>query len=86
MAECVPSIWVHLVAPLTLLYIQIWNNLVLQKLEDYMGDMTLAKSAYTDPLSFILVHAAGTPERAAIARAHDETQVRLSLNNPALWD
>ncbi|KAL8279884.1 hypothetical protein RQP46_007734 [Phenoliferia psychrophenolica] len=52
----------------------IWTNLVPQKLDAYMGNSTLAASAYGNPLGFIVKYKVGTPERAAVARAHDETQ------------
>lgn len=55
---------------------QIWTNLVPRKLDAYMGNSTLATSAYTNPLGFIKIYAVGTPERNAVARAQDETQVR----------
>lgn len=34
----------------------------------------LGQAAYSDPFTFALEHAFGTPERAAIARAQDEAQ------------
>lgn len=40
----------------------------------YFTDPKLAASAYANPTGFIKTYSMGTPERAAIARAHDETQ------------
>lgn len=44
-----------------------------------MGNDTLASMAYANPIGFIATHLPGTPERLAVARAHDEAQVRLFL-------
>jgi len=52
----------------------IWTNLVPGKLEAYFTNTTLAQSAYANPTGFIKIYLPGTPERMAIARAHDETQ------------
>lgn len=54
----------------------IWTNEVFDKLTRYLGDSALATSAYSDPISFSIEFAMGTPERSALNRAHDETQVR----------
>lgn len=53
----------------------IWTNLVPNKIDLYMGNSTLAASAYANPVNFIKIYAPGTPPRMAVARAHDETQV-----------
>jgi SIT family siderophore-iron:H+ symporter-like MFS transporter len=52
----------------------IWTNLVPGKLDEYFTNSTLAASAYANPTGFIRTYLPGTPERMAIARAHDETQ------------
>ncbi|KDE07037.1 hypothetical protein MVLG_02615 [Microbotryum lychnidis-dioicae p1A1 Lamole] len=52
----------------------IWTNLVPDKLAEYMPDPTLVTSAYQNPIGFIARFPPGTPERLAVARAHDETQ------------
>jgi SIT family siderophore-iron:H+ symporter-like MFS transporter len=57
----------------------IWTNLVPGKLDEYFTDSTLAASAYANPTDFIKTHLPGTPERFAIARAHDETQRLLVI-------
>jgi SIT family siderophore-iron:H+ symporter-like MFS transporter len=52
----------------------IWTNLVPDKMAAYFADKALAAEAYANPIGFIKKFAPGTPERIAIARAHDETQ------------
>ncbi|SCV67396.1 BQ2448_5007 [Microbotryum intermedium] len=52
----------------------IWTNLVPDKLAQHMPDQSLVTSAYQNPIGFIARFAPGTPERLAVARAHDETQ------------
>ncbi|KDE07039.1 hypothetical protein MVLG_02617 [Microbotryum lychnidis-dioicae p1A1 Lamole] len=52
----------------------IWTNLVPEKLAEYMPDQSLVTSAYQNPIGFIARFPPGTPERLAVARAHDETQ------------
>jgi hypothetical protein len=63
--------------------------LVPGKLDDCFINSTLAASVYEDPTSLIKTHLPGTPERYAIARAHDETQhlliiVSMSVSATAL--
>lgn len=52
----------------------IWTNKVPGKLQEYFTNSTLADQAYKNPTGFIVKYLPGTPERIAIARAHDETQ------------
>jgi hypothetical protein len=52
----------------------IWTNMVPGKLQEYFTNSTLANQAYKNPTGFIVTYLPGTPERIAIARAHDETQ------------
>ncbi|KAI5449653.1 hypothetical protein NCC49_004203 [Naganishia albida] len=52
----------------------IWTNKVPGKLQEYFTNSTLADQAYKNPTGFIVTYLPGTPERIAIARAHDETQ------------
>jgi SIT family siderophore-iron:H+ symporter-like MFS transporter len=61
-------------AALIFLLIGIWTNKVPGKLQQYFTNSTLADQAYKNPTGFIVTHLPGTPERIAIARAHDETQ------------
>lgn len=44
------------------------------KIDRYMNNDTLSTSAYKNPIGFAAKWAYGTPERMAVARAHDETQ------------
>ncbi|KAJ9099689.1 hypothetical protein QFC20_005621 [Naganishia adeliensis] len=53
---------------------RIWTNKVPGKLQEYFTNSTLATQAYKNPTGFIVTYLPGTPERIAIARAHDETQ------------
>ena len=55
----------------------IWTNSVPDKLNRYLVNQTIAASAYANPIGFIAQYAPGTVERMAVARAQDETQVRL---------
>jgi hypothetical protein len=54
----------------------IWTNEVPFKLDAYMNNATLSNSAYANPVGFADKWAYDTPQRQAVARAHDETQVR----------
>jgi SIT family siderophore-iron:H+ symporter-like MFS transporter len=53
-----------------------WTNIVPNKLESYLGDSALVTLAYSNPFGFAAKYPPGTIERAAIARAQDEAQVR----------
>lgn len=57
----------------------IWTNKVPGKLQEYFTNSTLASQAYKNPTGFIVTYLPGTPERIAIARAHDETQRLLVI-------
>ena len=53
----------------------IWTNTVPDKIREYMGNDTLATQAYANPFGFANTWEYGTPERMAVAKAHDEAQV-----------
>merc|ERR1711939_475454 len=57
----------------------IWTNTVPGKIQEYMANDALAAQAYANPFGFATRYAYGTPERMAVARAHDETQRILCI-------
>lgn len=59
----------------------IWTNLLPPALELYLGNSTLAETAYTDPFGFAATYALGSPEREAVGRAYSEAQVCPSLTH-----
>ncbi|ODV95726.1 hypothetical protein PACTADRAFT_49189 [Pachysolen tannophilus NRRL Y-2460] len=52
----------------------IWTQTLYNKLLEYMGDATLAASAYDSPYEFILIYTWGTPERDAMVEAYRYVQ------------
>merc|ERR1712093_767809 len=57
----------------------IWTNTVPGKIQEYMANDALAAQAYANPFGFATRYAYGTPERMAVARAHDEMQRILCI-------
>ncbi|ODV95723.1 hypothetical protein PACTADRAFT_3406 [Pachysolen tannophilus NRRL Y-2460] len=52
----------------------IWTQTLYKKILEYMGDATLAASAYASPYDFILIYTWGTPEREALVKAYKYVQ------------
>lgn len=55
-----------------------------EKLNEYLGNSTLASAAYGAPLTFILSYPVGTPERSQMVRAYNDAQKYLCITGTAL--
>ncbi|BGP36663.1 hypothetical protein JCM10449v2_000564 [Rhodotorula kratochvilovae] len=62
----------------------IWSNVVPGKLNEYIGNSTLAAQAYANPVGLIAKYPPGTAVRDAMAHAHGDAQRILSITGTCL--
>ncbi|EJD06330.1 MFS general substrate transporter [Fomitiporia mediterranea MF3/22] len=62
----------------------IWTNTLPGKLNFYLGNSTLATEAYGAPLTFIVSHPFGTPERTQMVKAYNDAQRLLCITGVCL--
>ncbi|CAE7208335.1 unnamed protein product [Rhizoctonia solani] len=62
----------------------IWTQTLPKKLAEHLGDAEAASRAYASPLTYIVLHPVGTPERTAMIAAYSDVQRYLAVTGLCL--